>query len=90
MAESGPVRDPAALGQGEVRRFSVFSFRSGRFEGNSSWLSAPMANFFGVHEVGNQDITSHALTSGIIGLEILRLARSIDHGAKSFGGGPGH
>jgi histidine ammonia-lyase len=34
----------------------------------------PVSTFFGVHEEGNQDITSHALTSGIFGIENLRLA----------------
>jgi histidine ammonia-lyase len=38
-------------------------------------LSIPVGPFFGVHEEGNQDVTSHALTSGILGMESLRLTR---------------
>lgn len=49
--------------------------QSGMLEVYSSLLSIPVSTFFGVHEEANQDITSHALTSGIFGLENLRLAR---------------
>ncbi|MBI4009474.1 aromatic amino acid lyase [Candidatus Roizmanbacteria bacterium] len=55
--------------------FKGVQIQSGMFEVYSSLLSIPISTFFGTHEEGNQDITSHALTSGILGLENLRLAR---------------
>jgi len=55
--------------------FKGVQIQSGMFDVYSSLLSIPVSTFFGVHEEGNQDITSHALTSGILGLENLRLAR---------------
>lgn len=55
--------------------FKGVQIQSGMFEVYSSLLSMPVSTFFGVHEEGNQDITSHALTSGILGLENLRVTR---------------
>lgn len=55
--------------------FKGVQIQSGMFEVYSSLLSIPVNTFFGTHEEGNQDITSHALTSGILGLENLRLVR---------------
>lgn len=55
--------------------FKGVQIQSGMFDVYSSLLSIPVSTFFGVHEEGNQDITSHALTSGILGLENLRLVR---------------
>lgn len=55
--------------------FKGVQTQSGMLEVYSSLLSIPVSTFFGVHEEANQDITSHALTSGIFGLENLRLAR---------------
>lgn len=53
--------------------FKGIQIQSGMFDVYSSLLSIPVSTFFGVHEEGNQDITSHALTSGILALENLRL-----------------
>ena len=55
--------------------FKGVQIQSGMFEVYSMLLSIPVSTFFGVHEEGNQDITSHALTSGIIGQDNLRIAR---------------
>jgi histidine ammonia-lyase len=55
--------------------FKGVQVQSGMFDVYSSLLSMPVSTFFGVHEEGNQDITSHALTSGILGLENLRVTR---------------
>lgn len=55
--------------------FKGIQVQSGMFDVYSSLLSIPVSTFFGVHEEGNQDITSHALTSGILGLENLRVTR---------------
>ncbi len=55
--------------------FKGVQIQSGMFDVYSSLLSIPVSTFFGVHEEGNQDITSHALTSGILGLENLRITR---------------
>lgn len=55
--------------------FKGVQTHSGMLEVYSSLLSIPVSTFFGIHEESNQDITSHALTSGILGLENLRLAR---------------
>ncbi len=55
--------------------FKGVQIQSGMLDVYSSLLSMPVSTFFGVHEEGNQDITSHALTSGILGLENLRLMR---------------
>lgn len=53
--------------------FKGVQIQSGMLDVYSSLLSVPVSTFFGVHEEGNQDITSHALTSGMIGIENLRL-----------------
>ena len=66
------LSDPIALTQ---CTFKGVDIQSGMFEVYSSLLSIPINTFFGVHEEGNQDITSHALTSGILGLENLKLVR---------------
>ena len=55
--------------------FKGIQIQSGMFDVYSSLLSIPVSTFFGVHEEGNQDITSHALTSGIFGIDNLRLVR---------------
>ena len=55
--------------------FKGVQIQSGMFDVYSTILSIPVTTMFGVHEEMNQDITSHALTSGILGLENLRLAR---------------
>lgn len=64
------LSDKAAITQ---CAFKGVQIQSGMFDVYSSLLSIPVSTFFGVHEEGNQDITSHALTSGIIGMENLRL-----------------
>ena len=66
------LSDPRALSQ---CAFKGVQIQSGMFEVYSSLLSIPVSTFFGVHEENNQDITSHALTSGILGLENLRITR---------------
>jgi histidine ammonia-lyase len=55
--------------------FKGVQIQAGMFDVYSQVLSFPISTLFGVHEEGNQDITSHALTSGILALENLRLAR---------------
>lgn len=66
------LSDPEALTQ---CAFKGVQIQSGMLEVYSSLLSIPVSTFFGVHEEGNQDITSHALTSGILAQENLRLTR---------------
>lgn len=66
------LSDKAAITQCTFKGVQV---QAGMYEVYSSLLSIPVSTFFGTHEEGNQDITSHALTSGILGLENLRLAR---------------
>lgn len=66
------LSDTAALTQ---CAFKGVQIQSGMLEVYSALLSIPVSTFFGVHEEGNQDITSHALTSGILGQENLRLTR---------------
>lgn len=55
--------------------FKGVQVQAGMLDVYSTLLSIPVSTMFGVHEEMNQDITSHALTSGILGLENLRLAR---------------
>lgn len=55
--------------------FKGIQIQSGMLEVYSALLSIPVSTFFGVHEEGNQDITAHSLTSGILGMENLRLCR---------------
>src|SRR5262245_40506014 len=55
--------------------FKGVQIQAGMLDVYSSLLSMPVTTFFGTHEENNQDVTSHALTSGILALENLRLAR---------------
>jgi len=55
--------------------FKGIQIQSGMYEVYSSLLSIPVSTFYGVHEEGNQDVTSHAITSAIFGMENLRLVR---------------
>jgi histidine ammonia-lyase/tyrosine ammonia-lyase len=55
--------------------FKGVQIQAGMLEVYSTLLSIPVSTFFGVHEEGNQDITAHSLTSGILALENLRLVR---------------
>jgi histidine ammonia-lyase/tyrosine ammonia-lyase len=55
--------------------FKGVQIQAGMLDVYSSLLSLPVSTFFGVHEEGNQDITAHSLTSGILALENLRLVR---------------
>ncbi len=55
--------------------FKGVQIQSGMFDVYSTYLSFPITTLFGVHEEANQDITTHALTSGILALENLRVAR---------------
>jgi histidine ammonia-lyase len=66
------LSDSAAITQ---CAFKGVQIQSGMLEVYSSLLSIPVTTFFGVHEEGNQDVTAHSLTSGILGLENLRLVR---------------
>ncbi|MEK7071278.1 MAG: aromatic amino acid lyase, partial [Patescibacteria group bacterium] len=66
------LSDKKAITQSSFKGVQV---HSGMLEVYSSLLSIPVSTFFGTHEEGNQDITSHALTSAIIGMENLRLTR---------------
>ncbi len=66
------LSDKSAITQCSFKGMQV---QSGMLEVYSSLLSIPVSTFFGVHEENNQDITSHALTSGILGLDNLRLTR---------------
>jgi len=64
------LSDKAAITQCSFKGVQI---QAGMLDVYSSLLSVPVSTFFGVHEEGNQDITSHALTSGMIGMENLRL-----------------
>jgi histidine ammonia-lyase len=55
--------------------FKGVQIQAGMLDVYSSLLSIPVSTFFGVHEEGNQDITAHSLTSGILALDNLRLTR---------------
>ena len=55
--------------------FKGVQIQSGMFDVYSTLLSFPVSTMFGVHEERNQDITAHSLTSGILGLENLKIAR---------------
>jgi histidine ammonia-lyase len=55
--------------------FKGVQIQAGMLEVYSSLLSIPVSTFFGVHEEGNQDITAHSLTSGILAMDNLRLVR---------------
>jgi histidine ammonia-lyase len=66
------LSDPASVAQ---CTFKGVQIQAGMFDVYSSLLSIPVTTFFGTHEEHNQDVTSHALTSGILALENLRLVR---------------
>ncbi|NMB56338.1 aromatic amino acid lyase, partial [Candidatus Beckwithbacteria bacterium] len=53
--------------------FKGIQAQAGMFEVYSTFLSMPISTLFGVHEQNNQDITSHAMTSGLIGRENLQV-----------------
>jgi phenylalanine ammonia-lyase len=55
--------------------FKGVQIQAGMFDVYSQILSIPVTTLFGVHEEGNQDITTHAITSGILAAENLRIAR---------------
>ena len=55
--------------------FKGIQIQSGMFDVYASLLSIPVTTFFGTHEESNQDITTHAMTSGILGLDLLRISR---------------
>jgi histidine ammonia-lyase len=55
--------------------FKGVQIQSGMFDVYASLLSIPVTTFFGTHEEANQDITTHAMTSGILGLDLLRISR---------------
>jgi histidine ammonia-lyase len=55
--------------------FKGIQIQSGMFDVYASLLSIPVTTFFGTHEEANQDITTHAMTSGILGLDLLRISR---------------
>ena len=69
---SANLSDPAAATQ---CAFKGVQIQSGMFDVYASLLSIPVTTFYGVHEETNQDITTHALTSGIMALELLRVTR---------------
>lgn len=45
------------------------------FDVYSTLLSFPVTTLFGTHEERNQDVTSHAMTSGLFALEGLKILR---------------
>lgn len=53
--------------------FKGIQIQSGMLEIYSMILANPVTTLFGVHEERNQDITSHAITSGILALKNLEL-----------------
>jgi histidine ammonia-lyase len=55
--------------------FKGVQIQAGMFDVYSQILSIPVTTMFGVHEEGNQDITTHAITSGILAAENLKIAR---------------
>jgi histidine ammonia-lyase len=69
---SANLSDPGAVTQ---CTFKGAQIQSGMFDVYASLLSIPVTTFYGVHEEANQDITTHALTSGILGLELLQVTR---------------
>jgi histidine ammonia-lyase len=69
---SANLSDPEAITH---CAFKGVQIQSGMLDVYASLLSIPVTTFYGVHEETNQDITTHALTSGIIGLELLRVTR---------------
>jgi phenylalanine ammonia-lyase len=55
--------------------FKGLQNQMGMYEVYSTVLSVPVSTAFGSHEEFNQDITSHAFTSGIIARELIRVAK---------------
>lgn len=55
--------------------FKGVQIQSGMLEVYSMALANPISVLFGVHEENNQDITSHAITSGIMALHNLELLK---------------
>lgn len=53
--------------------FKGVQIQSGMLEIYSTVLANPVSTLFGVHEERNQDITSHAVTSGILAMQNLEL-----------------
>lgn len=53
--------------------FKGVQAQAGMFDVYSMFLSMPISTLFGVHEQNNQDLTSHAMTSGHIGRELLKV-----------------
>jgi phenylalanine ammonia-lyase len=53
--------------------FKGIQAQAGMFDVYSTYLSFPISTLFGVHEQNNQDLTSHAMTSGILARENLRV-----------------
>jgi histidine ammonia-lyase len=53
--------------------FKGIQIQSGMLEIYSMILANPVTTLFGMHEERNQDITSHAITSGILALKNLEL-----------------
>lgn len=55
--------------------FKGVQIQSGMLDVYSTLLANPVSTLFGVHEERNQDITSHAITSGILALKNLELLK---------------
>jgi phenylalanine ammonia-lyase len=55
--------------------FKGVQIQSGMLEVYSTVLANPVSTLFGVHEERNQDVTSHAITSGILALKNLELLK---------------
>lgn len=55
--------------------FKGVQIQSGMLEIYSMILANPVSTLFGVHEERNQDVTSHAVTSGILALKNLELLK---------------
>lgn len=55
--------------------FKGVQIQSGMFEVYSTILASPVSILFGVHEERNQDVTSHATTSGILALRNLEILK---------------
>ncbi len=53
--------------------FKGIQAQAGMFDVYSMVLATPVSTLFGVHEQNNQDVTSHAMTSGILGRENLQV-----------------
>jgi len=69
---------PANLSdEGEISRctFKGLQTQMGMMEVYATILAAPVNTAFGVHEELNQDLTSHAMTSGIMTLEVMKLLK---------------